>query len=244
MWRMSGCGRAPTACIGSYPAVEKENEELLYKSNAPVVLTDWSMDGRYLTYYATDLGGGAIYALPLAGTGERKPIEIFRSKFQLTGPRLSPDDRFVAYVSTETGKTELYVRPFDPAAAPGTARLLQGHGGFPAGRSRHGVLAARQQGDQFPLSPIEASCRFRSPLLLILNSENRSFCSVFPKQRPFAPNMASVNRDADRFVIAVPPPQLRQLTLLDREGKVVGTVGQPGRSGMSGFPRMESAFWR
>ncbi len=66
-------------------------EELLYKSNAPLVLTDWSMDGRYLTYYSTDLGGGAIFALPLAGTGERKPIEIFRSKFQLTGPRLSPD---------------------------------------------------------------------------------------------------------------------------------------------------------
>ena len=43
--------------------------------------------------------------------------------------------------------------------------------------------------------------------------------------------MASVNRDADRFVIAVPPPQLRQLTMLDREGKTVGTVGQPGRFG-------------
>src|SRR5215472_8665587 len=97
------------------------SEELLYKSNAPVVLTDWSMDGRYLTYYSTDLGGGALFALPLAGTGERKPIEIFRSKFQLTGPRLSPDDRFVSYVSNETGKTELYVRPFSPTAAPGAA---------------------------------------------------------------------------------------------------------------------------
>jgi hypothetical protein len=41
---------------------------------------------------------------------------------------------------------------------------------------------------------------------------------------PVAPNSASVNRDADRFVIAVPPPQLRQLTLLDREGKTVRTL--------------------
>jgi Tol biopolymer transport system component len=47
--------------------------------------------------------------------------------------------------------------------------------------------------------------------------------------------MASVNRDADRFVIAVPPPQLRQITLLDREGKPVGTVGQPGRFGAIRF---------
>jgi len=62
------------------PSNGEGTEELLYKSNSPLVLTDWSMDGRYLTFYATDLGGGAIYALPLAGTGERKPIEIFRSK--------------------------------------------------------------------------------------------------------------------------------------------------------------------
>src|SRR5205085_12083508 len=96
-------------------------EELLYKSNAPLVLNDWSMDGRYLTYYSSDLGGGAIFALPLNGTGERKPIEFFRSKSQLTGPRLSPDDRFVTYVSNETGKTELYVRPFNPAETAGTA---------------------------------------------------------------------------------------------------------------------------
>jgi Tol biopolymer transport system component len=52
---------------------------------------------------------------------------------------------------------------------------------------------------------------------------------------PVAPNSASVNRDADRFVIAVPPPQLRQLTLLDREGKTVGTVGPPGRFGAIRF---------
>ena len=52
-----------------------------------------------------------------------------------------------------------------------------------------------------------------------------------PETTPVAPNMASVNRDADQFVIAVPPPQLRQLTMLDREGKTVGTVGQPGRFG-------------
>src|SRR5262249_49033587 len=100
------------------------NEELLYKSNAPLVLTDWSMDGRYLTYYSTDLRGWSIFWLPLTGAGERKPIEISRSKVQLTGPRLSPDDRFVTYVSNETGKTDLYVRPFNPTAAPGASSAV------------------------------------------------------------------------------------------------------------------------
>jgi len=47
--------------------------------------------------------------------------------------------------------------------------------------------------------------------------------------------MASVNRDANRYVIAVPPPQLRQLTLFDRDGKTIKAVGQPGRFGVVRF---------
>jgi len=205
-------------------------EELLYQSNAPLVLTDWSMDGRYLTYYATDLGGGALFALPLTGTGERKPIEIFRSKFQLTGPRLSPDDRFVSYVSNETGKTELYVRPFNPTAAPGAApsagpwRLSE--------QGAQGMAFWRRDGKEINfLTPdrgilsvsltTSPDFEFGKPKLLFR----------LPETTPVAPNTASVNRDADRFVIAVPPPQLRQLTFLDREGKAVGTIGQPGRYG-------------
>jgi Tol biopolymer transport system component len=205
-------------------------EELLYKSNAPLVLTDWSMDGRYLTYYSTDLGGGSLFALPLTGTGERKPIEIFRSKFQLTGPRLSPDDRFVSYVSNETGKTELYVRPFNPTAAPGAAPSAgpwklseQGAQGMAFWR-RDGKEINFLAPDRGILSvslTTSPDFEFGKPKLLFR----------LPEATPVAPNTASVNRDADRFVIAVPPPQLRQLTFLDREGKAVGTIGQPGRYG-------------
>ena len=42
------------------------------------------------------------------------------------------------------------------------------------------------------------------------------------------PGNASVSRDGERFVIAVPRPQLRQLTMFDRQGKVLSTIGQPG----------------
>jgi Tol biopolymer transport system component len=205
-------------------------EELLYSTNQPPVLTDWSMDGKYLTYYATDLGGGALFALPLAGTGERKPIEIFRSKSQLTGPRLSPDGRLLAYVSNETGRTELYVRPFNPDAAPGSAPS-----GGPWKLSEQGAQGMafwRRDGREINFLAPDRSIQsvsvttmpdvaFGKPKVLFRPSE----------ATPVAPNTASVNRDADRFVIAVPPPQLRQLTLLDREGKTVRTIGQPGRYG-------------
>ena len=79
------------------------DEELLYKGSAPMTLTDWSQDGKYLTYFSTDLSGGGLYALPLAGTGERKPIEVFRNKSQNQGPRLSPDSRIMTYTSNVSG---------------------------------------------------------------------------------------------------------------------------------------------
>src|SRR4029077_19172769 len=41
------------------------------------------------------------------------------------------------------------------------------------------------------------------------------------------PGAASISRDGEKVVIAVPPPQLRQLTIFDRQGKVVKTVGEP-----------------
>jgi Tol biopolymer transport system component len=208
-------------------------EELLYKSNAPLVLTDWSMDGRYLTYYSTDLGGGAIYALPLAGTGERKPIEIFRSKFQLTGPRLSPDARFVAYVSNETGRTELYIRPFSPvtpaAAPPKGPWKLSEDGSM-------GMAFWRRDGKEITyLAPNRSIVSVSLSTAPDLEFEKPKVLFSMPETTPLAPNMASVNRDANRYVIAVPPPQLRQITLLDRGGKPVSAVGQPGRFGAIRF---------
>src|SRR5204863_9719565 len=109
-------------------------EALLLKTSAPMTLTDWSQDGRYLAYFSTDLGGGALFALPTAGSGERKPIEVLRNKFQLQGPRLSPDSRVLSFVSNLSGRNEVYAVPFDPAAAPGasastTPTQVSGQGG-------------------------------------------------------------------------------------------------------------------
>src|SRR5262245_18491981 len=35
-------------------------EELLFRNSAPMTLTDWSMDGRFLSYFSTDLSGGTL----------------------------------------------------------------------------------------------------------------------------------------------------------------------------------------
>jgi len=193
-------------------------EELVYRNSAPMTLTDWSMDGRYLSYFSSDLGGGALFAVPLAGAGERKPIEILRSKAQLQGPRLSPDSRFVAYVSNETGRNEVYVRPFDPAGGAPAAAATGPWQVSESGGS--GMAYWRRDGKElYYLAPSRA---------IMAVSVNTSSSFEIGKQTqlfrpseatPVAPGVASMSRDGERILIAVPPPQLRQLTVFDRKGR-------------------------
>jgi Tol biopolymer transport system component len=202
-------------------------EELLYKTPTPVNLTDWSMDGKYLTFFASDLGGASIFALPLEGSGERKAIEIYHSAKPLGGGRLSPDDKYVVYVAEEAGKTDLYVRPFNPSAAAGAAPSAgpwkiseQGTLGMPFWRrdGKELTFLASDRSIMAVTLTTSPDFEFSKPRVLFR----------LPDSIPVGPGVASVNREADRFVVAVPPPALRQLTILDRQGKVAGTVGQPG----------------
>ena len=56
-----------------------------------------------------------MWALPLFG--DRKPLEVTRTPFTESNARLSPDGRWMAYQSTETGRNEILVQPF-PGAGP------------------------------------------------------------------------------------------------------------------------------
>jgi len=203
-------------------------EELLFKNSAPLTLTDWSQDGRFLVYFSTDLTGGALFALPIAAAGERTPIEIFRSKFQAQGPRMSPDARFVSFVSNSSGRNEVYVVPFDPAAAPAAAASL-----VPTQISDQGGIGMafwRRDGKELfylaadrGIMAVEVGAgtpQFGKPRVLF-----RPAAEIVPG---VAPNSTSVSRDGERFVIAVPRPQMRQLTVYDRQGAALSKVGQPG----------------
>jgi len=205
------------------------NEDLVYQLPGVGTLTDWSQDGRYLTYHSTDLGGGTLSALPLVRdqdqAAERKPIEALKSAKQLSGMRLSPDDRFLAYMSNESGKNEIYVRPFDPAGgsnAAAAARQVSDQGG-------QGMAFWRRDGQELYFLAADRSIMAvsvsTSPALEI----GKPRLLFHPAEEiAVAPGTSSVSRDGERFVIAVPPNRLRQLTILERQGKVVKTVGEPG----------------
>src|SRR2546428_5664425 len=64
--------------------------------------TDWSRDGRYIIYSASQASGSYLWLFPVAG--DRKPMPFLRSPFYKSHANFSPDGRFVAYSSNETGR--------------------------------------------------------------------------------------------------------------------------------------------
>jgi Tol biopolymer transport system component len=76
---------------------------------------DWSSDGRYILYTVDTTGYSDLRALPLFG--ERTPFDVARTSFIESNGRFSPDGRWVAYQSNETGRAEIHVQAF-PGPGP------------------------------------------------------------------------------------------------------------------------------
>jgi eukaryotic-like serine/threonine-protein kinase len=93
------------------------NEELLVASPQPKAPTDWSRDGRFLLYFSIDPQTHRdLWVRPM--TGDQKPWVFLKTQFEERYGQFSPDGRFVAYQSNESGLDEIYIRPFTPPREP------------------------------------------------------------------------------------------------------------------------------
>ena len=102
------------------------NEQVLLTSAFPKVATGWSGDGKLLIYSLIDpRSGGDVWALPLVG--KREPFPVVATAADERYGTLSPDGRWLAYISNETGTYEVYVRAFP---GPGVTRQVSTSGGF------------------------------------------------------------------------------------------------------------------
>jgi eukaryotic-like serine/threonine-protein kinase len=73
-----------------------------------------SQDGQLLFVDHSDVTGHDVWRLPLAG--DRRPHPLLQSSFNETQAQVSPDGRWLAYTSDETGRYEVYIRPFGPGS--------------------------------------------------------------------------------------------------------------------------------
>ena len=91
------------------------SETALIRSAAPKIASDWSRDGQLLVYSELNpKTGWNIFVSPAAG-GE--PRVFLATQADEIDGHLSPDGRWMAYASGESGIFEVYVQPFPPTGA-------------------------------------------------------------------------------------------------------------------------------
>ena len=107
------------ATLPSYGAGEKK---IILRSKERMESTDWSRDGRYVLFDKGNVGAADIWAVALAEPD--KPFPLVQTPFLDSNGLFSPDGRWVAYVSLQTGGFEVYVTAF-----PGGGARYQVSGG-------------------------------------------------------------------------------------------------------------------
>jgi serine/threonine protein kinase/Tol biopolymer transport system component len=117
-------------------------EEQLTEGPSSKYATDWNKNG-YLLYYEIDSTmRDDLWAVPV--DGNRKPVEVLRTPARERNGVFSPDGKWIAYASDESGREEVYIQPF-----PAT--------GFKWAVSNQGGNRPKWRGDQKELFYLEPS---------------------------------------------------------------------------------------
>jgi serine/threonine protein kinase len=107
------------------------NEEQILVSSEAEFCNDWSTDGQFIAFHKLSPQTRAdIWIVPLSG--DRKPFAYLETPFGERDARFSPNGRWIAYVSDETGPREVYVQSFP--IGRGKWQISRGGGGPPTWR--------------------------------------------------------------------------------------------------------------
>ncbi len=150
--------------------------------------TDWSPDGKNLLYW----GNEDLWIVPV--DGKEKPYTLAKTRFEERAGSFSPDGKWVAYSSNESGRYEIYLTPFQ--AVDGKRYTVSNQGGASPAWSRDGKEIYFVAGDgrltAVPVTIRGSDVQFgRAESLFPVDSSDFS--------RSYEPS-----RDGQRFLITVP----------------------------------------
>lgn len=205
------------------------SEELLFNNPGMFMdLSDWSQDGQFLTFSISDIKGGDLYILKVAGGVENKPINIFHSDLRIFEGRFSPDGRYLSYLLLDKAdKSEIFVRPADPTSNAGPWKISDGSRSpgywvssgkalYYMGLDRSMMVAEVSTSPSFSFN--KAQLLFREPV-------------------PVPDDLMNISNDGERFLVLPPAlgQKLQQLTVFDQGGKVLKKVGEPALYSLGAF---------
>ncbi|HEX4427225.1 MAG TPA: protein kinase [Terriglobales bacterium] len=113
----------------------------------------WSPDGKYLTYLWGD--GDSMISLWIVPVAGGKPVTVVQapsSQSNVETYRVSPDSRWVAYVSDESGQGELYIASFPEGK--GKWRVSANGGAYPAWSANGREVFYKDFNDEFYVCPV------------------------------------------------------------------------------------------
>jgi serine/threonine-protein kinase len=143
------------------------DEERLTTGESIQTPTSLSPDGKWLIFDEQDpTTGQDVWVLPL--DGDRKPQKLLSSPFNEQSARLSPNGRWLAYMSNESGRDEVYVRPFP---GPGAKSQVSTEGGERIVWSRDGRELFYLQADKTMAVSVTTEPTFSAESPRLLNAD-------------------------------------------------------------------------
>ena len=166
----------------------------------------WSPDGKVLAIYERKEQGALrdIWVLPM--TAERKPVPFLVTPFNERSPMFSPDGRWLAYVSDESGRDEVYVRSY---AESGQKIPVSTEGGTDPVWSRNGRELFYRNGDSLLVASVTMGTAFT------VGKPEKLFDQQMGLQGN--PGTGSLNYDVSpdgRFVMIIPTGKNHELEVV------------------------------
>jgi roadblock/LC7 domain-containing protein len=172
-------------------------DESLLEGSGFITPSGWSTDGRFIAY--THSGAfprtSDVWVLPLFG--DRKPFPLAQTEFIETSGVFSPDGRWIAYTSNESGQSNVYVQPF--LRAGGKHQVSREGGTHPVWRADGKELFYRGAGGTLMAVPIDATDQFDAGVpqaLFLTGAPSFTGSQVY-----------DVTKDGKRFLVNARPQQ-------------------------------------
>jgi Tol biopolymer transport system component len=173
--------------------VDGGKEEILGESEDAFAPEDWSKDGGFISCSVLPARGRRNYDLWVLDAADRKPVSRFPADSSaVLSSRFSPDGRWIAYSSNESGRSDVYVRPFP--SGTGTRQVSTAGGGLPAWRRDGKELFYVSLDNRMMAVPVEAGPNFHAG----------APAPLFPIRSSLGGVSYDVSADGQRFIVHVP----------------------------------------
>jgi eukaryotic-like serine/threonine-protein kinase len=211
-------GRARTSAFILRVTAGDDEDDILLSDLSPFDSpVSWSSGGRELIYSKLDpRSAPALWMLPLSG--DRKSVPVARPPYGEVHGQVSPDGRWLAYVSNETGRYQVYVRPFP--SGEGKWPISSGGGIEPVWRA-DGRELFYLAGDGYLMSvPVNSADGFRAlePTRLFRTAMSSIMNAAYTR------NQYVASADGQRFLVIQPaetPPAVT--VIIDWTARLTGS---------------------